>query len=77
MKSELTMPKLRPDMQQGVLVAWLKQPGEPFQKGDAIYEVESDKVVNQIEAEKLGRLCRQLVEEGDAVLVGDPIAEVE
>ena len=43
MKSELTMPKLRPDMQQGVVVAWLKQPGEPFQKGDAIYEVESDK----------------------------------
>ena len=46
------MPKLRPDMQQGVVVAWLKQPGEPFQKGDAIYEVESDKVVNQIEAER-------------------------
>ena len=77
MKTELKMPKLRPEMESGVLCAWLKEPGEAFQKGEPIYEIETEKVVNQIEAEEDGVMGRQLVEEGDEVSVGAPIAEVD
>ena len=77
MKTELKMPKLRPEMERGVLCAWLKEPGETYHKGEAIFEIETEKVVNQVEAEQDGVMGRQLVEEGDEVAVGAPIAEVE
>ena len=76
-KDVLTMPRLRPEMTSGVLVAWLKAPGEPFVAGEALFEVETDKVVNQIEATHAGTLLKQFVEEGDEVAVGAAIAEVE
>ena len=53
MKVELKMPRLRPEMKKGVLCAWLKDEGDTFEPGEAIYEIETDKVVNQIEAEHL------------------------
>ena len=77
MKVELKMPRLRPEMKKGVLCAWLKEPGEAYRKGEAIFEIETEKVVNQVEAEQDGVMGRQLVEEGDEVAVGAPIAEVE
>lgn len=64
-------------MEKGILAAWLKETGEAFAAGEAIYEIETDKVVNQIEASGDGIMGRQLVEEGDEVLCGTPIAEVE
>ena len=60
-----------------MLCAWLKEPGEAYRKGEAIFEIETEKVVNQVEAEQDGVMGRQLVEEGDEVAVGAPIAEVE
>ena len=77
MKNELKMPRLRPEMERGVLCAWLKEPGEAYRKGEAIFEIETEKVVNQVEAEQDGVMGRHLVEEGDEVAVGAPIAEVE
>ncbi len=53
MKKTLTMPRLRPEMEKGTLAAWLVEPGDQFGKGDAIYEVETDKVVNQIDRRAL------------------------
>ena len=77
MEKKINMPKLAPEMESGVLCAWLKEPGEAYHKGEAIFEIETEKVVNQIEAEQDGVMGRQLVEEGDEVAVGAPIAEVE
>ena len=77
MEKKINMPKLAPEMESGVLCAWLKEPGEAYHKGEAIFEIETEKVVNQIEAEQDGVMGRQLVEEGDEITVGAPIAEVE
>ena len=74
MEKQLVMPKLQPEMQSGVLCAWLKNEGEEIHKGEALYEIETDKVVNQIED---GILRRQLCEEGDSVAVLTPVAIVE
>ena len=65
MEKQIAMPKLREEMTKGVLCAWLKEEGETVEAGEPLYEIETDKVVNQIEATERGVLKRQLLEEGD------------
>lgn len=77
MEKQLSMPKLRPEMTSGVLCAWLKEEGEAVQAGEPLYEIETDKVVNQIEATESGILKKQLQEEGDEVAPGAPVAILE
>ena len=77
MEKKLAMPKLRPEMTSGVLCAWLKEEGDPVEAGEPLYEVETDKVVNQIEAPEAGVLKKQLCEEGDELPPGAPVAILE
>lgn len=77
MKKQITMPKLQDEMKSGIFCAWLKAEGEAYHKGEPIFEIETNKVVNQIEASEDGVITRQLVEEGDEVAVNTPVAEVE
>lgn len=74
MKQEL---KFRPDGKPAVLCAWLKEPGDVYRKGDALCEIECDKVVRQLTAEADGILSRQLADEGDELVPGAAFAEVE
>ena len=50
---------------------------ERFEKGEALFEVETDKVVNQVEAERGGVVRQLIAEEGDEVAPGDVIALIE
>ena len=77
MDRKLTMPRLRPEMQEGVLCAWLKEEGDAVTAGEPLFEIETDKVVNQIEATESGILKKQMVEEGDTVAVETPVAILE
>ena len=76
MEKKIVMPKLRPEMKSGILCAWLKEEGEDVKAGEPLYEVETDKVVNQIEASESGVLEQQLYEEGDEVKALDPVAVI-
>ena len=77
MEKKINMPKLAPEMESGVLCAWLKEEGEAFSAGEPLFEIETDKVVNQIEATESGVLEKQLFEEGDTVAVESPVAILE
>ena len=77
MDRKITMPRLRPEMQEGVLCAWLKEEGDAVTAGEQLFEIETDKVVNQIEATESGILKKQMVEEGDTVAVETPVAILE
>lgn len=77
MEKELKMPKLRPEMETGVLCAWLKEEGDTVTVGEALFEIETEKVVNRIEATESGVLKKQLFEEGDTVKVYTPVAILE
>lgn len=77
MEKNIVMPRLRPEMEKGVLCAWLKEEGEPVSAGEPLFEIETDKVVNQIEATRDGVLKKQLIEEGDTVDVETPVAILE
>lgn len=77
MKKNVNMPRLSPEMESGVLCAWLKDEGDAVEVGDALFEIETDKVVNQIEATEAGTLKKQLFEEGDTVPVNAAVAVME
>ena len=77
MKKNVNMPRLSPEMESCVLCAWLKEEGDAVEVGDALFEIETDKVVNQIEATEAGVLKKQLFEEGDTVPVNVAVAEME
>jgi pyruvate dehydrogenase E2 component (dihydrolipoamide acetyltransferase) len=71
---EVPMPKLSMTMEEGELIAWVKQEGEQVRAGDVIAEVNSDKVEMEVESPADGTLVRHTATEGDVVPVGTPIA---
>ena len=77
MEKKINMPKLAPEMESGVLCAWLKEEGDTAAAGEPLFEIETNKVVNQVEATVSGVLKKQLVEEGDTVRVDTAVAVVE
>ena len=74
MAAELTMPRLSDSMADAVILRWLKSPGESFERGEALLEVETDKATVVYEAETDGTLEALLVLEGASASVGQPIA---
>src|SRR5687767_1357378 len=76
MAEVVNMPKLGFDMQEGQLINWLKQPGEEVHHGDVLAEIESDKATVQVESFVGGVLLQHLVNAGDWVPIGAPIAVV-
>ena|SRR5437868_2448491 len=76
MKRILTMPRLGETMDEGTIVGWLVAPGQAFQRGAAILEIETDKTVVEYPALGDGLMEKMLVAAGDRVSVGAPIAEV-
>ena len=73
----LKMPRLGETMEQGRLVAWLVEPGQMFKRGDGLLEVETDKTVVEFPALGDGALMESLVELGEMVDVGAPIAKID
>ena len=71
------MPRLGLTMEEGLLVRWLKGEGDTFQEGEAVAEVETDKVTSAVEATFSGRITRILVQPATTVKVLTPIAEAE
>jgi pyruvate dehydrogenase E2 component (dihydrolipoamide acetyltransferase) len=76
MAETISMPKLGFDMQEGVLVRWVKNEGENVSKGDVLAEIETDKATVEVESSASGVVRKLLVEAGSVVPVGDPIAVV-
>ncbi|MGN0351198.1 MAG: biotin/lipoyl-containing protein [Roseburia sp.] len=76
MEQIIKMPKLSSDMEKGVLAAWLKQKGDTIEKNDVLFEVETAKVVSEVEATASGVLTEVYCEEGDEVAVDEPVAVI-
>jgi pyruvate dehydrogenase E2 component (dihydrolipoamide acetyltransferase) len=62
-------------MESGTIVKWLKSEGDPVEKGEPLYELDTDKVTQEVEAEASGVLLRIAVAEGE-VPVGQTIAVI-
>src|SRR4051812_30981403 len=59
-------------MESGTIVKWLKGEGDAVEKGEPLYELDTDKVTQEVEAEASGVLLRIAVSEGE-VPVGETI----
>src|SRR6266545_989723 len=76
MPTNVIMPALGMDQDKGTLVRWIKQEGDSVAKGEPIMEVETDKVLVEIEATASGVLANVSAAEGDEIPVGQVIAEI-
>lgn len=68
------MPALGMQQDTGTLIAWLKDEGEPVAQGEPIMEIETDKVIVEIEAPRSGVLGGICAREGDVIPVGQTMA---
>jgi pyruvate/2-oxoglutarate dehydrogenase complex dihydrolipoamide acyltransferase (E2) component len=65
------------NMQEATIAKWHKQPGETFKKGDVIYEIETEKVTQEVEADRDGTLVEILVPEQTEAPVGGELCVVD
>jgi pyruvate dehydrogenase E2 component (dihydrolipoamide acetyltransferase) len=63
--SEVKLPRLGQGMESGTIVRWLKAEGETVSKGEPLYELDTDKVTQEVEAETGGVLLKIVVEDGE------------
>ena len=70
------MEALSPTMEEGRLVKWLKNEGDPVKAGDVLAEVETDKAVMELVARGDGVLKKRIANEGDASAVGTLLAVI-
>ncbi|WP_174555196.1 dihydrolipoamide acetyltransferase family protein [Nocardia anaemiae] len=71
---DVIMPRLSDTMEEGVVVAWLKQVGDKISRGDILAEIETDKALMELEAYEDGVLEQILFEPGSRVPIGNTIA---
>ena len=73
MATEVKLPRLGQGMESGTIVRWLKSEGDKVEKGEPLYELDTEKVTQEVEAEASGVLLKIAVQEGE-VEVGRTIA---
>jgi pyruvate dehydrogenase E2 component (dihydrolipoyllysine-residue acetyltransferase) len=76
MPTTVIMPALELAQETGKVLKWLKSPGDNVSKGEALVEIETDKVTVEIEAPASGVLREISAQPGDVVPVGKTIALV-
>lgn len=69
MATEIILPKLGETMEEGVIVEWLKKEGDPVQRGEVLFTIESDKATLEVESPAKGYLRKILVPAGQPVPV--------
>ena len=73
MAREVKLPRLGQGMESGTVVKWFKGEGDAVEKGQPLYELDTDKVTQEVEAEATGVLLKVVVSEGE-VPVGTTLA---
>lgn len=76
MATKVILPKLGQTMEEGTIVEWFKAEGDPVARGEALFSVESDKAVLEVEAKAAGVLRKVLVPAGQKVPIMTPVGIV-
>jgi len=82
--TEVIMPKMGDGMEEGTLLEWLKKDGESVKPGEVIGTIQTDKATLELESPGTlelespgrGKLTGFLIQSGDTVPVGRPIAAI-
>ena len=73
----MVMPKMGESIMEGTILKWLKKEGDSINEDESVLEVATDKVDTEIPSTCSGTISQILVNEGDVVKVGSPIAIIE
>ena len=76
MSTEILLPKLGFSMNEGVLSRWLVEDGATVAQGQPLYELESEKSVQEVEAPASGRLKILVTATGETYPVGTVLGEI-
>ncbi len=76
MPVNVTMPKWGMTMKEGKITKWFKEEGDSVQKGEELFEVETEKITNKVEAAGGGILYQIVVPAGTTVPVGTIVAVI-
>jgi 2-oxoglutarate dehydrogenase E2 component (dihydrolipoamide succinyltransferase) len=76
MPTDVKVPTLGESITEASIGQWLKQPGDPVARDEAIASLETDKVALDVTAPVAGTMGAQLFKEGDTVTVGAVIATI-
>jgi pyruvate dehydrogenase E2 component (dihydrolipoamide acetyltransferase) len=76
MSNQVTLPRLGQGMESGTIVRWLKSEGDKVEKGEPLYELDTEKVTQEVEADAGGVLLKILAQEGQEIEVGKAIAVI-
>ena len=74
---EVSMPQMGVSVAEGTILEWRKRPGDWVEADETICDVSTDKIDVEIPSPASGRLERILVEPGETVPVGTPLAELD
>jgi pyruvate/2-oxoglutarate dehydrogenase complex dihydrolipoamide acyltransferase (E2) component len=74
---KLKLARVGMNMQEATIVKWHKQAGEAFKAGEALYEIETEKVAQEVTAAADGTLLEILVPAGDVAAVGAAVCAVD
>jgi pyruvate/2-oxoglutarate dehydrogenase complex dihydrolipoamide acyltransferase (E2) component len=76
-KVNLKLNRVGMNMAEATIAKWHRKPGEAFKAGDALYEIETDKVTQEVTATGDGTLVEIVVPEGEIAEVGAVVCRVE
>jgi pyruvate dehydrogenase E2 component (dihydrolipoamide acetyltransferase) len=74
---EIIIPKLYEDMENGLLLEWIKKENEYIEVGDILFTLETEKAAFEIEAEAEGNLKKILTEDLTEVKVLEVVGYIE
>ena len=75
MANEVKLPRLGQGMEAGTVNKWLKSEGDTVAKGEPLFEVDTDKVTQEVESDFAGVLLKIVLPSGEAP-VGQTIAYI-
>ncbi len=76
MANQVTLPRLGQGMESGTIVRWLKAEGDKVEKGEPLYELDTEKVTQEVESDASGVVLKILAGEGEEIEVGKPVAVI-
>ena len=77
MRVNLKLSRVGMSMQEATIAKWHKAAGDSFAAGDALYEIETEKVTQEITAPGDGKLVEIKAQAGETVEVGGVVCVVD